>query len=118
MDGIEDHEKNCLMGIVECRFQRCFKKMKLDMLDSHMKSCPYRPLECPLCEDLIQPSEWSTAHPGCFSDNMNIVRINGIDLYHSGIEVIKYVLLGEENSHQAFLSLLLGNLGGPKKKCL
>ena len=97
MEAIVDHERSCKLGNVECRFQLCMKKVRLEMLESHMKECSYRPILCPHCKHLIQTSEWITAHPGCFSDN--IVRINIDNVFFTII--FKYVLLGI-GSYQAF----------------
>ena len=100
MDVIVDHERSCKLGIVECQYQLCMKKVRLEILDSHMQKCFYRPIMCPHCQHFIQSSEWITAHPGCFSDNIVRISINEDSI--NSDERFDYVLLGNDDSNQAF----------------
>ena len=100
MDVIVDHERSCKSGIVECQYQLCMKKMRLEILDSHMEKCSYRPIMCRHCQHFIQPSEWITAHLDCFSDNIVRISINE-DTINSN-QRFDYVLLGNDDGDQAF----------------
>ena len=100
MDVIVDHERSCKLGIVECQYQLCMQKVRLEILDSHMQKCFYRPIKCPHCRHFIQSSEWITAHPGCFSDNIVRISIDEDNFYSD--ERLNYVLLGNDGSNQAF----------------
>ena len=104
MDAIVDHERSCKLklDIVNCRFQLCMEKVRLEMLDSHMEECSYRPIMCPLCQHFIQPSEWMSAHFGCFSENSAIIYFSE-NTDTSRILISKYVLIrGNDGSNQAF----------------
>lgn len=93
-----EHEAVCKKGMVQCSFKLCKKMVTMKNLHLHERTCSFRPARCRLCSNSFQPSDWLTAHPGCFS---SIDRIT-LNLRHPPF----LVLLGMGNNSPVAFALI------------
>lgn len=88
--SLGEHEAVCKKGMVQCSFELCKKMVRMKNLPVHQRTCSFRPARCHLCSNSFQPSDWLTAHPGCFSSTDRIT----LNLHHQPF----LVLLGMGNN--------------------